>query len=122
MITYFTIVGKKETNISNRRLVSRLFDEILEKSLENLDDGITLNGRKFNKIPYADDSTLIVLSSKELTELFLKIEYTRKEIGLKISKNKTKAMMVDRKTNNMPNIKNKINIKMLTLSYTLEEH
>ena len=60
--------------------------------LEEAHAGIKIAGRKINNLRYADDTTLIAESEKELKSLFLKVKEESKKIGLKLNIQKTKIM------------------------------
>ena len=60
--------------------------------LEDAHAGIKIAGRKINNLRYADDTTLIAESEKELKSLFLKVKEESKKIGLKLNIQKTKIM------------------------------
>lgn len=81
---------------------------VMRRALEDWTGGVTLGGKKFNNLRYADDTTAIAASEEELCDLIRRIEHFSKEIGLRINKKKTKIMIVDRANNNRPEIK-KIN-------------
>ena len=49
--------------------------------------------RKINNLRYADNSTLIVESEKELKSLLMKVKEEREKVGLKLNIQKTKIMV-----------------------------
>ena len=53
--------------------------------------GIKIAGRNINKLRYADDTTLMV-ESKELKSLLMKVKEKSEKVGLKLSIQKTKIM------------------------------
>ena len=52
---------------------------------------IKIAGRNINNLRYADDTTLMV-ESKELKSLLMKVKEEREEVGLKLNIQKTKIM------------------------------
>ena len=59
--------------------------------LEEAQAGIQIAGRNINNLRYADDTTLMV-ESKELKSLLMKVKEEREEVGLKLNIQKTKIM------------------------------
>ena len=59
--------------------------------LEEAQAGIKIAGRNIN-IRYADDTTLMVESEKELRSLLMKVKEESEKVGLKLSIQKTKIM------------------------------
>ena len=53
--------------------------------------GIKIAGRNINNLRYADDSTLII-ESKELKSLLMKVKEESEKVGLKLNIQKTKIM------------------------------
>ena len=53
---------------------------------------IKIPGRNINKLRYADDTTLMAESEKELKNLFIKVKEESEKVGLKLSIRKTKIM------------------------------
>ena len=49
-------------------------------------------GRNINNLRYADDSTLMVESEKELKSLLMKVKEESEKVGLKLNIQKTKIM------------------------------
>ena len=74
--------------------------------LEESQAGIKISGRNINKLRYADDTTLMVESEKELKSLLMKVKEESDKVGLKLNIQKTKIMtsgpitslQMDRKT------------------------
>ena len=54
--------------------------------------GIKIAGRNINNLRYADDTTLMVESKKELKSLLVKVKEESEKVGLKLSIQKTKIM------------------------------
>ena len=54
--------------------------------------GIKIAGRNINNLRYADDTTLMAESEEELESLLMKVKEESKNVGLKLSIQKTKIM------------------------------
>ena len=59
-------------------------------SLDEAQAGIKIARRTINNLRYADDTTLIVESEKELRSLLMKVKEEREKAGLKLNIQKTK--------------------------------
>ena len=59
--------------------------------LEEAQAGIKITGRNINSLRYADDTTLMV-ESKELKSLLMKVKEESEKVGLKLNVQKTKIM------------------------------
>ena len=60
--------------------------------LEEAQAGIKTAGREFNNLIYADDTTLMAESEKELKNLLMKVKEESEKAGLKLNIQKTKIM------------------------------
>ena len=60
--------------------------------LEEAQAGIKIAGRNINNLRYADDTTLMAESEKELRSLLMKVKEGSEKVGLKLSIQKTKIM------------------------------
>ena len=60
--------------------------------LEEAQAGIKIAGRNINNVRYADDTTLMAESKKELKSLLMKVKEESEIIGLKFNIQKTKIM------------------------------
>ena len=60
--------------------------------LEETQVGIKIAGRNINNLKYADDTTLMAESDKELKSLLMKVKEEREKVGLKLNIQKTKIM------------------------------
>ena len=74
-----------------------LYDLYAEYIMQNvrLDEalaGIKITRRSINNLRYADDTTLIAESKKELKSLLLKVKEESEKAGLKLNMQKTKIM------------------------------
>ena len=54
--------------------------------------GIKIAGRNINNLRYADDTTLMAESEKELKSLLMKVKEESEKVGLKLNIQKTKIM------------------------------
>ena len=88
---------------NRKRSTSRLYIVILliqllcrvhhEKHwLEEAQAGIKIARRNINNLRYADDSTLMAESEKELKNLLMKVKEESEKVGLKLNLQKTKIM------------------------------
>ena len=71
-----------------------LYAEYVMRSarLDESQAGIKIAGRKINKLTYADDTTLMIESEKELRSLLMKVKEESEKVGLKLTIQKTKVM------------------------------
>ena len=60
--------------------------------LEEAQAGIKIAGRNINNLRYADDTTLMAESEKELKSLMIKRKGESEKVGLKLNIQKTKIM------------------------------
>ena len=60
--------------------------------LEEAQVGIKIAGRTINNLRYADDTTLMTESEKELKSLLMKVKEESEKVGLKLNIQKTKIM------------------------------
>ena len=60
--------------------------------LEEAQAGIKIAGRNISNLRYADDTTLMAESEKELKSLLLKVKEESEKVGLKLNIQKTKIM------------------------------
>ena len=60
--------------------------------LDEAQAGIKTSGRNTNNLRYADDTTLMAESEKELKSLLMKVKEESEKVGLKLNIQKTKIM------------------------------
>ena len=60
--------------------------------LEEAQAGIKIAGRNINNLRYADDTTLMAESEKELKSLLMQVKEESEKVGLKLNMQKTKIM------------------------------
>ena len=59
--------------------------------LDEAQAGIKIAGRNINNLRYADDTTLMAQSEKELKSLLMKVKEESEKVGLKLNIQKTKS-------------------------------
>ena len=60
--------------------------------LDEAQAGIKIAGRNFDNFRYADDTTLMAESEKELKSLLMKVKVENEKVGLKLNSQKMKIM------------------------------
>ena len=60
--------------------------------LDKAQVGIKIAGRNISNLRYADDTTLMAESEKELKSLLMKVKVDSEKVGLKLNIQKTKIM------------------------------
>ena len=60
--------------------------------LDEAQVGIKVAGRNINNLRYADDTTLMADSEKELKSLLMKVKEESEKVGLKLNIQKSKIM------------------------------
>ena len=60
--------------------------------LDEAQAGMKIAGRNINNLRYADDTTLMAESEKELKSLLMKVKVESEKVGLKLNIQKTKIM------------------------------
>ena len=60
--------------------------------LEEAQAGIKIAGRNINNLRYADDTTVMAESEKELKSLLMKVKEESEKVGLKLNIQKSKIM------------------------------
>ena len=63
--------------------------------LEEANAGIKIARRNINNLTYADDTTLMAESEKELKSLLMKVKEESKKVGLKLNTQKPKITASD---------------------------
>ena len=71
-----------------------LYAEYIRRNswLDEAQAGIKIAGRNINNLRYADDTTLMAQSEKELKSLLMKVKEESEKVGLKLNIQKTKIM------------------------------
>ena len=72
----------------------RLYAEYIMRNagLEETQTGIKIAGRNINNLKYADDTTLMAESEKELKSFLMKVKVESEKVGLKLNIQKMKIM------------------------------
>ena len=65
---------------------------MLNAGLDEAQAGIKIAGKNINKLRYADDTTLMAESKKELKSFLMKVKEESEKAGLKLNIQKTKIM------------------------------
>ena len=83
----------KDTGICEIKAFN-LYAEYIRRNaeLEETQAGIKITGRNINNLRYADDTTLMAESKKELKSLLMKVKEENEKVGLKLNIQKTKIM------------------------------
>ena len=63
--------------------------------LDEAQAGIKISGRNINNLRYADDTSLMAESDKELKSLLMKVKVESEKVGLKLNIQKMKIMASD---------------------------
>ena len=63
--------------------------------LEEAQAGIKIAGRNINNLRYADDTTFMAESEKELKSLLMKVQEESEKVGLRLNIRKTKIIASD---------------------------
>ncbi|CAG9839383.1 unnamed protein product [Diabrotica balteata] len=74
-------------------------EKIFQYALENIEEGIKINGECVNNLRYADDTVIVADSAEGLQRLLNVITREGDSLGLNINTNKTKVMAVTRAPN-----------------------
>ena len=71
-------------------------EDIMREALESFDGGVKFGGTKISNLRYADDTTLICSSRKELMDLLQRVKEASEKKGLLLNTKKTKIMVMDK--------------------------
>ena len=66
-----------------------------QASIEELDIGVRMGGRKINNLRYADDTTLLAECKEELLQLVTSVKEKSAQAGLYLNLKKTKVMSTE---------------------------
>ena len=70
-------------------------ERIMRDALGDFLGGVTIGGQRITNLRYADDTTLVCNSRKELMDLLRAVKIASEERGLMLNTKKTKIMVVD---------------------------
>lgn len=70
---------------------------IFREALDNIQEGITINGAKLNNIRYADDTIMFADSLQGLQKLMDRVTEISSQYGLEMNINKTKLLVVSKR-------------------------
>ena len=94
--TWNRLVPNRKRSTSRLYIVTlfNLYAEYIMRNagLEEAQAGIKIAGRNINNLRYADDTTLMAESDKELKSLLMKAQEESEKVGLKLNIQKTKIM------------------------------
>jgi len=74
-----------------------LYSETILRTLQDVDEGVIINGHKINNMRYADDTVLLASSERGLQLLLDKTNEASEQLGLSINTKKTKCMVVSKR-------------------------
>ena len=87
-----SLSGKHDSGPRARRLVPNTEYIMRKAGLEEAQAGIKIARRNINNLRYADNTTLMAESEKELKSLWMKVKEGSEKVGLKLNIQKTKIM------------------------------
>uniref|UniRef100_A0A8D9EQ38 Craniofacial development protein 2 n=1 Tax=Cacopsylla melanoneura TaxID=428564 RepID=A0A8D9EQ38_9HEMI len=96
--------GVRQGCILSPILFNLYSEHIFREALQDLEEGISINGFKLNNLRYADDTVVFANTIEGLQALMNKIYETSKKYGLDINTSKTKFMIVSKKQINNVNL------------------
>ena len=88
--------------------------------MEETQAGIKIAGGNINNLRYADDTTLMAESEKELKSLLMKVKEESEEVGLKFNIQKTKIMASGPMGNRWRNSGNSVRLNFLGSKITAD--
>ncbi|CAH2267750.1 jg15167 [Pararge aegeria aegeria] len=88
--------GVRQGCILSPLLFNLYAEAIFSEALDNISDGISINGKTLNNIRYADDTILIADSLEGLQNIVNSVASVSAEYGININTKKTKFMEISR--------------------------
>lgn len=92
--------GVKQGCVLSPLLYNIYSEQIMEEALNEISEGIKINGVLINNLKYADDTVLIADSDQGLQKLITKINEVSKRYCLNINPEKTKCMIFNKESVN----------------------
>uniref|UniRef100_A0A8D8Y176 Craniofacial development protein 2 n=3 Tax=Cacopsylla melanoneura TaxID=428564 RepID=A0A8D8Y176_9HEMI len=96
--------GVRQGCILSPSLFNLYSEHIFREALDNLEEGISINGLRLNNLRYADDTIIFADTIEGLQRLMNKIHETSTQYGLDINTGKTKFMIISKKEINGVNL------------------
>lgn len=87
--------GVRQGCILSPHLFNAYAEYIMRMALDNCMSGISIGGRRINNLRYADDTTLLAGSAKELEDLIERVRTESEKFGLFLNVSKTKVMIIN---------------------------
>uniref|UniRef100_A0A8D8T8A4 Craniofacial development protein 2 n=1 Tax=Cacopsylla melanoneura TaxID=428564 RepID=A0A8D8T8A4_9HEMI len=88
--------GVRQGCILSPILFNLYSEHIFREALDDMEEGITINGTKLNNLRYADDTLVFADSIQSLQKLMNKITEVSSSYGLDINASKTKVMVISK--------------------------
>lgn len=92
--------GVRQGCVLSPLLFNAYSEKLFAEALEDMEDGILLNGVLINNIRYADDTVLLADTAEGLQRLIEKVAETCSRYNMRLNTNKTKVMVVSKDSNN----------------------
>lgn len=108
--------GVRQGCILSPILFNLYSEHIFREALDNMDEGIPINGIRLNNIRYADDTIMFADTIEGLQKLMNKITEVSSSYGLDINANKTKVIIITKEqiSSNAQIIVNQVRIERVT--------
>ena len=92
-------------------------EHLFKEALENIEDGVVINGEIINNLRYADDTVLIADTAEGLQRLIDRVETACNRYGMKINCKKTHILNISKKV--IGNLQFTANNVALTMAETV---